>query len=775
MCNDRLLILFLFIFLWCGSSGQNCQLTVDGFVTDEATGRPLSAVNVIVQETGFGIFTEDDGAFTISNLCPGEYHITFSHIGCENLDIHLDVAADTVIDIKMPHTAISLKGVTIEGEANALSNQPSVAIKKKDIEDNTNESLSGLLKNVSGVHLIQNGSGITKPIVHGLSGNRLVILNNGIPQSGQQWGRDHAPEIDPLTANKITVLKGTNAIAYSGGNMGSLILVEPSKIAHEPHLHGSVSYAFETNGRGHIVNAQAQKHNHTLSWRAVTTFKKYGDRSAADYFLNNTGSNEINAALQLEKVWKESVFTDVFISTFNTTLGVLRGSHIGNLPDLEDALMRDVPLFTEEEFSYEIEAPRQKVSHHLAKINTKFYFQDDQSIQLTLAGQLNDRKEFDVRRSGRSDIPALSLKQYTVNADINYVNNLTAGGTLKAGFQNTFTDNTNDPETGILPLIPDYFTWKTGIFTTLTKTFNKINLNAGVRYDFETQDVVAISMSQPREILRFDNQFHNVNAAFGLKYDISEIQTLTINTGYAMRNPAINELYSNGLHQGVSGIEEGNAALETERGIKSTLEYKLVPSANVSISALGYYHRFDNYIFLDPQEELRLTIRGAFPVFVYNQTDAEIFGLDIASQFSAGRSFAGLIKYSFIRGNDIEANIPLVNIAPGNIYGSLTYRVDKMSLQSSKRFENIELSVNYKYVFEQKNLLPEQDFVLPPDAYGLLGLEASTNIGLPKNRLRVVLRASNVLNVSYRDYLNRQRYFADDAGRSVTASVQLKF
>ncbi|NNF22616.1 MAG: TonB-dependent receptor, partial [Saprospiraceae bacterium] len=642
--------------------------------------------------------------------------------------------------------------------------------------DNTNENLSALLENETGVQILRNGSGIAKPVVHGMYGNRLTILNNGIAQSGQQWGNGHSPEIDPLSADKITVLKGVNAIEYGGGNLGGAILVEPNKISREPHLHGQVNYAYETNGRGHNLNARVEKFSPVLAWRINSTIKNYGDKKSADYFLNNTGLEELNFAVQLEKAWNNRLLLDFYASTFNTKLGVLRGSQVGNLSDLETALTRDVPFYTDEEFSYEIEAPKQEVSHHLLKLKAKYFIDDHQYMQLVLAGQKNVRREFDVRRSGRSDIPAMSLDQYTMNAEVKYFKEFGENWELQIGNQNIFIDNTNNPETGILPLIPDYLSWETGVYTTLTKQHERINFNLGMRYDFEYQDVVTITNTEPRKIARYENNFHNAGGVAGLKYDLSHTQSLSFQSGVAMRNPAINELYSNGLHQGVSGIEEGDTELNKEISFKSTLDYKWLPNARFSFNTLMYFQKFNDYIFLNPQEEIRLTIRGAFPVFSYEQTDAHIYGLDISTQYMIGNSLFGLLKYSYIRGEDTENDIPLVNIPSNSFYGSLTFRHNKsINLSSRTRLEQLEVELNNRYVFMQNNLLPDQDFVLPPGAYNLTGIRISSNLIMPGQNIRFFTKIENLFNVKYRDYLNRQRYFADDTGISITLGLKLKF
>lgn len=711
----------------------------------------------------------------LDHVCRGEYHLIFSHIGCEEQKIHLDLSKDTTINIRLSHTPTSLRAVVVEGKKDVTS-RPNLSINRQTIEDNSHQNLSGLLENEAGVHLIKNGNGISKPVIHGLYGNRLMILNNGIIQSGQQWGNDHSPEIDPFSADKIIVLKGANAIEYGGGNLGSVILVEPRRIDKEPHLHGQINYVFETNGRGHSLNARLEKYSPILTWRINGTLKKSGDKKTADYYLNNTGTSEANLSLQLEKSWNDKLFVDFYASTFNTELGILRGAHIGNLTDLEEALNREVPFYTEPDFSYDLEAPKQSVSHHLVKGKAKYYLNNNQIIELVIAGQVNDRKEFDVRRSGRTELPTLSLSQFTLNAELKYTSTFGEDWTIKMGNQNIITDNTNDPETGILPLIPDYLSWKSGFFTTLSKNWNKTHFNLGLRYDYEYQNALTISRTIPREIIQFEKDFHNVSGLAVVKFNLSKTQSVSLNTGFAMRNPAINELYSYGLHQGVSGIEEGDIDLNTEKALKNTLEYKWFPNANFSFSALVYHQYFKDYIFLNPQDKIRLTIRGAFPVFNYEQTDATIYGLDLSTQFTIGHSFFGLLKYSYLQGNDIKNGIPLVFMPPNSFFGSLIYRVKApIKLSQNIIMEDSEIEINNRLVLEQKHILPEQDFAPLPPTYNLFGAKISTNIIFPNYKIRCFVKADNLFNIKYRDYLNRQRYFADDLGRSITLGVNVKF
>lgn len=777
MYNRYLKTITILTILFFGAilSAQDCNISIQGRVMDEVSQLPLSFVNVYLQETSQGAATDDDGRFSFSNICAGHYHIIFSHIGCEDSKIHIDLERDTVININLDHSEHSLGTVVIEGQKENVSTQPNLSVNRKKIEDSSNQNLASIIENEAGVHLIKNGSGIAKPVVQGLYGNRLTILNNGVAQSGQQWGNDHSPEIDPFAADNITILKGASVLEYGAGNLGSVILVEPKRITREPHLHGQVNYSYESNGRGNNANVRLEKYSPIIAWRINGTLRKYGDRNTADYYLNNTGLQEANFSVQLEKEWNEKLFVDMYASTFNTKLGVLRGSHIALPEEIEEAFTQSAPNYTEPDFSYAIDAPKQHVSHQLIKLKAKYYQNDNSTVELMLAGQLNDRKEFDIRRSGRSDIPALSLQQYTFNADVSYATEIGDDWNLKVGNQIVFTDNTNSP-TGILPLIPDYLSWQNGFFTTLSKRFSAFQFKSGLRYDFENQKALTISSGLVKEIIPYNNKFQNLSGLMAFDFEIDDHQSVSLNSGLARRNPEVNELFSNGLHQGVSGIEEGDVNLKSETALKNTLEYKWLPNPSISVSALAYHQRFANYIYLSPQDEIRPTIRGAFPVFKYEQTDVAIYGFDFSTQFTISSSIVGQLKYSFLRGDDIKNDVPLIYMPPNSLFGSLTYRTHSpINVSSKLTIDELEVEINNRMVFEQTHILSEQDFVAPPARFNLVGLKVSSNILTPSYKLRLFIKADNLLNTKYRDYLNRQRYFADDTGVSYTIGINYKF
>jgi len=767
MSNKLFFLLFIIPVL---ASAQNCDITLTGSIKDGSTGISMSYTNIVLNEFQGVAISDTSGSFQFLDLCEGEISLSISCLGYYTDTISLFVTKDTSINTTLEVFPYIIKGIVVSEEKTEATSQPSNALNKDNISENGDKNLSNLLENIVGVSVLKNGNGISKPIVHGLYGNRLMVLNNGVVQSGQQWGNDHSPEIDPFVANRISVVKGTAALEYQGSSLGSFVLVEPGKINKNEKLNGKANYYFESNGFGHGVNLQLEMNHKLFAWKFSGTLRKKGDSYSPSYFLRNTGNQEANFAIQLEKSFSDKWFTSLYFSSFNTEIAILRGSHIGNLTDLESALEQEIPFFTKPYFSYDINAPFQRVNHHLLKLNTRYYINSNQYLDFTYSGQLNNRKEFDVRRSNYSDDPALSLVQFSNSVEAKYFNYFNNGFKLKVGVQGKFIDNTNDPETGVLPLIPDYFSYKLGGFFLITKRMKKVFLELGGRYDFTHQAVAAISTYLPREIIRYNNNFHNFSALVGVNYRPNKVLKSYLNIGFASRNPSINELYSSGLHQGVSGIEEGDAQLNVEEAIKTTLGLDINIQEKLFLETVFYYQWINNYIYLNPQKEIRLTIRGAFPVYKYEQTRAQIYGLDLSATYKILKNLQVKVLYSYLRGEDLANKLPLVYMPANNIFGVITYNFPKVG-----SFENLKLELNNKYVFRQNNLLSSQDFVPAPDAYNLLGLRISIEKTIKKNHLKIYIRVDNLLNTEYRDYLNRQRYFANDLGINGTLGLSLIF
>ncbi len=766
-------ILYLIILACFGAPmvySQSCTITVQGIVLDESTGIPLDLAILFIQETNQGLGTDQDGHFKITALCAGGYHLKVSHVGCEAQVIYLEVAKDTSITIFMHHHTELLNEIVVHGSIAETTTQNVQSVSKEDIVRSANKNLAELLEKISGVASLKNGSGVAKPIIHGLSGNRITILNNGLIQAGQQWGNDHAPEIDPFIADHITVVKGVSSLMYGGNGLGSAILIGQNAIEEDPHLHGQFNYIFQSNGRGHTMNVKMQHYHTKLAWKLTGTYKNSGDTHTPDYFLTNTGKREYNFGLQLDKKISPSFFSKLFMSSFNTELGILRGSHISNVTDLTSALIRDEPFFTQRQFSGYLQSPRQVVHHQLVKWENRWSPGIHTIWNFNVGSQWNRRNEYDVRRSGRSEIPALSLDQWSHFIEATVHHDLGKNTSMRSGLQGSIVDNVNNPETGVLPLIPNYNAVKPSGFFILTWDKSNYVVEIGSRLESQNLQAKVISTTLPRIVLHKKHSFINFSSGIGWKYKLNQNFNVNFNLGFIRRSPEVNELYSFGLHQGVASLEEGNAYLRPERSVKGMISSDFRVHDRLLIQGLAYYHRIQDYIYLEPLQTFRLTIRGAFPVFVYTQSDARLMGMDWLASYSWSDHLKWIGKYAMVVSKNLTDNLGLVYTPPAAIQQSLQY-----SFSDYKRWKQSGIVVNCKSVFRQKNIIEQQDFLLPPPGYTLFGLELNTTLSIGKNPVKCALQIENLMNRPYRDYLNRLRYFADEAGRNVAIKVNYSF
>ncbi len=765
----RFFLLILVVNSTSLTFGQACTERLHGHVVDATTKTGVPYATIYMEESGQGTTTDESGYFELHHHCEGLHHIRIESLNYTALSTEILVQKDSLYHFYLNGDPTVLKEVIVMSDRSERSTQEEQSIGEMTILKEGNKNLSDVLASISGVSTLKNGAGISKPIVHGLYGNRVAILNNGIAQTGQQWGNDHAPEIDPTAANRLSVIKGAASVAYQTDALGSVVLVESGAITEHEHLMGNVNYIFETNGLGHTLSTTLEKKDSWASWRVNASLKANGDRHAPNYFLTNTGKREGHFSADVRKKIGKGQH-QLYYSFFNAEIGVLRGAHVGNQTDLALALDREIPLFTSDEFSYDINAPRQLVQHHLLKWESTFFLENKRVIQLKYGGQLNNRQEFDVRRGGRTDQAAMKLNQFSHFLETNFQQAFDKQTLLKTGLQFQTVDNANLPGTGVLPLIPRYESYNYGGFAILQKEIQKWQLEWGGRYDFRVRNIANITNTLPREIELIDQSFHNYTLSSGAKYQWSPSLSVGLDVGYMLRAPAINELFSFGLHQGVSGIEQGDQNLSEEKSFKSVFAIDYRHKNRFTLHALAYYHAIDDYIYLQPQSEFRQTIRGSFPVFDYQQTDARLIGMDWQVDINIRENLTFTGTYAVVRGRDLTNKSPLIFVPADNLQASLQYQFN-----NTNRFSNTFLSVSTQHVWEQTRFDITQDYAAAPAGYTLFGLALETTIRFGEDEINIGVGVDNLFNTTYRDYLNRLRYFADEMGRNIQVRCNYVF
>lgn len=757
--------LWVIVLLIAGSlqlQGQ-CNLQLSGTVLDEHDDTPLDYSTIYVLETGQGTLADSLGAYTLSGLCSGQMTVVCSHIGCEPVEIRLLLTRDTILNFRPEHHIELLdQVVTTAPKVADAPAQTRTDLSGQTLERLQGRSLSQMLESISGVSLVQTGPGIAKPMIHGLYGNRILIVQNDVRQEGQQWGIDHAPEIDPTVAGTMTVIKGAEGVRFGPDALAGVILVKPDPLPRSPGLTGSLMTHLQSNGRGGKIAGRIEGgfRQPGWGWRATGSLRLLGDQVAPDYILSNTGQREWGFSAQTGYTANKGTL-DLYYSLYQAEFGILRAAHIGNLTDLQAAIMAREP-WVQNPFTYEILNPRQQVIHHLAKIEASRKISGMWTLKGRYSLQVDKRQEFDIRRGDRDDIPALDLTIISQQAEVLAEHRPWRHLSGTVGTSAQYQTNYNVPGTGVRPLIPNFTSTTASLFAFERYIRNTWELEAGIRSDYRYLSVA--KFNEQDQIIRPAFDWINFSASIGGLHRFSPSWQANLQIASAFRAPGANELFSEGLHHSTAALEIGNDSLDIERSLKTVLTI-LHQQPGFTVSLSTYINPITGLIYLRPTGDFDLTIRGAFPVFYYQQTNALLTGVDLDLSFAVTSWLDYQGQAALLWADDLQHASPLFGMPPLQFRHSLLLHNQPNETQAS-----LSAGIQIRQVLRQDHS-PVDDFAPPPAGYAIVGLTAEWSRG----KTRITAGVDNLLNRPYREYLDRLRYFADAPGRNIYLKTFVHF
>lgn len=760
-----------FLMIWASLSigmmhaQQPCDITITGHVVDEHSDDGLGFADVFLITQQIGVSTNEHGAFTMSNLCSGEIQIRVSHVGCVPDTFTIVLQKDTHVHFVLEHHIELLQLVEIEAKQPHHDISSIDRVNIEAMQTMSSVSLSQALDNVAGVQMLSNGGNISKPVIHGMHSNRLVVMNQNTKLEGQQWGGEHAPEIDPMAAEEILVVKGASALRYGPEALAGVIINKGIKLESVRGIHGRVQLNGASNGKRGLATGKVYGQlldSLPIYFSLQGTMSRGGDLSAPNYILRNTGSFDRNFDARL--AWLKTKYGAEFhYALINSDLGILSYSHIGNLTDLENAINSGTPYGATDLFSYAINHPRQHVLHELT--SGQFWFKPNFSGKITLnaSRQYNLRQEYDKSTFSSDSVADLQYEITTYQSDLVYEQRISARYKFEIGAAGSTQANTY---TGRF-FIPNFRNYQGGVFTVHHLQFEKLEIEAGARYDYKWQQAF---MYRNDTIYKPIRTFSGLSWNLGANYSYRKLEFSLI-AGRAWRAPSINELYSAGLHHGAAAVEYGDEQLKEERAYSATFEVKTnrmkLFGNDIGISASTYSYWFDQFIYLVPTEPATLTIRGAFPTFEYRAVQAWFRGIDANVVYSIFR-FEINAKAELVRANDLNSGAYLLGIPSDRYDLALEYYISK-----GKR--PLSVGANGSRVLTQKRFPVGIDYANPPKGYTLFNAFIDGKLPLKKQQFFYHLEVKNILNTAYRNYLNRLRYFADEPGRSFNISIGYTF
>ncbi len=725
------------IALLLGCASAIAQNKIAGIVSDSDQ-NPVSGVSIYIPDIQKGTIADSLGRYSISNIPNGRHQVTFSAVGYDELSKTIIVNGEMTLNVELESIAHPMDEVVVSTAFNKLQSQNVVKVDQVSAEMLRQKGAVTLVDGLSmmpGVNNLSTGISIGKPMIRGLTGNRVVVYAQGIRIENQQFGGEHGLGLNDSGIDNVEVIKGPASLLYGSDALGGVIYFNPEKFANANTIKADVNQQFDHNTLGTSTSAGIK--GSTENWKFLLrgSHDEHSDYSVPDgKRVTNTRFKEddIKAAVG----YNSSVFSTVFRYNFNWL--------DTGIPDFgaEGESISKAPL-----------DPRQEIATHILSVNNKFFLQKS-SLETTIGYTLNDRKEFE------DGIAALDMNLVTLNYDIRY--NLPDFGRLETlvGIQGMAQQNRNF---GDERLIPDATTDDLGVYGKINYEWDKNVLQAGLRFD--NRNISSDRFGVPEDEGFFDavdKSYNSFNASIGYKTTLSKF-TLRMNLASGFRAPNLSELTSNGVHEGTNRYEIGNSALETENNLQADLdiEYK---SGHFQFFVSGFYNNLQNYIYLNPTAE----IIDETAVFRYAQDDAAIFGGEAGIHFHPHPlDFLHLEStFEMVRGKRGREFLPLM--PADNITNSV--RVESKSL---KYIADAYARADIVSFFDQKNV---SDFETRTGGYTLVNFGFGGKIKSNDSYVGFALNVNNAFNRRYVSHLSRLKQDGiPDIGRNIILSVNFNF
>jgi iron complex outermembrane recepter protein len=741
----------LLLPLWLPAQERQCSIVLRGEIADE-DGHLIEGAELFLSPGNYRVLSDRFGGFVIKALCAGRYTVHISHHAEEHLHTYVEIWQDTAIRFILPHEEESLSPVLIH-----TLKQPG-SLGKEDLNNASHVPGAAALAEIPGIRLLQTGITVSKPIVQGMWGMRVPIFTNGARLEGQNWGMEHAPELEVQAYNQITLVQGSEILKYGHDALGGLLHLTQNWNLHRGERNWLFNSAAYSNGRG---MAQFVEYNgrpesdDKYSWRFQGGWRRAGNQHTPDYYLQNSGIASWNVDLALYKkttkrgALQQHTFQANALSLRN---GIFSGSHVGNLSDLQAAMQRSKPI-TADSFSYAIDKPWQQ-NEHAGLLYRKQRFTEQGTGTLLASLQYDRRREFDFNRRSNDPRPQLDLQLWS--AQLNYHANMRlAGHWFEWGFYSQLQYQIYRR----IFLVPGYTGAHSGLWLARRFTLRNWNMNASLRVDGKYLET---AYTRNNNTITDNPAFLNASAAVTAGKSLTNKLYLEQSLFRLWRNPWLNELYSDGVHRGTGAYELGNANLQTETSYKyeARLKYQGIRTqAQVGI----YANRVFNFMNLEPSGNSILTVRGALPLFEYRQYNAVFSGINLNYRRNLGRHWQLMLQADAGMGSNTDSStwIPL-QVPPAG----------RLVLEKSMGKWNFYLSPAFTarmWMYESAS-----DYLPPPEGYWLLDARVAYRTSIKGgHEIEVAAGGSNLLNTTYRNYLNRFRYYADEPGRNVFLRLRI--
>lgn len=782
MIKRNILLLLLF---WAFTFIK-AQFHIAGEVRDESN-EPIFGILVKIHELRTGVTTDFDGHFGIHSLNPGHYHLHFTGIGYHAITIDTSIVDENLkLIVVMEESVNELHEVVIETDPLKIDQEESSlilhAVDKDYIDKNTGASLLNSIDNIEGVATINQGVGVSKPVIRGMSFNRVAVTEHGIKQEGQQWGADHGLEIDQYAVEKLEILKGPASLMYGSDAMAGVVNIKHSIDVEKGKKELDIKpfYRSVNNTRG--ITGEIKGRKKSVVYKLQGTFQNYDDyKIPADSFeylgfrlpieenrLKNTAGRErhFSSTIGVNKKWGYSHLT---VSNFNQNIGVFPGA---------TGFARGYSI--QQDVANNIELPSQSINHFKVISNNSISVGKDW-LEMDLGYQQNHRKEFEEAVSHGFPIDLtdslgteMTLSTFSGNVRLHHEMNKKWEAVIGTQFETK-----KNEVSGFDFIIPDYSQSQIGLYQ-INKydVADKWVLNGGIRIDYGNQNssstfepfyYQAQLLDSIQRTPNIDKHYFNTSGSVGVSYNPNKHKSYKLNIGKTFRLPAMAELTSNGAHHGTFRFEKGSKDLEPETGYQLDLGFTY-EKGKLHFTLSPFVNYFSNFIYLAPSSQFATAeIEGVlypYPVggqlYEYKQNRAVYYGGEFSIHWHKGLFELG-VNGDIVINKNLDTGLPLPFTPAPSLNPSLLFEKD--SLGPVKEF----FMGFTAQVMAAQNRVERNE--LKTGAYQKVSFSSGFTWG-KKHQFDFRFQIQNIFNTAYFNHLSRYRLLnLPEPGRNFVISV----
>lgn len=755
----------------------NLKASLTGKITDKNTGAPIPGAIIYIPDLKTGTVSKNDGSYLIENLPAKKILIQVSLVGYKTIVANIDLSTTTTKDFSMETSVTEINEIVVTGHSQAEEKRtiptPISSINQTQLLQNSSTNIIDAIATQPGISQISTGAGISKPVIRGLGYNRVVVVNDGIRQEGQQWGDEHGIEIDEFSANKIEILKGPASLSYGSDAIAGVINILSAPPLPEGTIKATVLGNYQTNNGliGYSANIAGNKKGFVWDLRYSNKIA-HAYQNKYDGYVFNSGfkENAISGMLGMNKAWG---YSHINFSIYEMQPGIIEGdrdSASGKFIKpvvVNDSTINEEIATSSDARKYKLFIPYQQINHHKISLNNSFVLKKGY-VKALIGFQQNQRKEF--ADLFDPNIYELYFLMNTLNYDLRYVyseNHLD----VSAGINGMQQHSKNRGEEF---LIPEYNLFDIGGFITAKKTLKKISLSGGIRFDQRTQksnELLLDAAGKPTETKdsttiekfeQFNKQFSGISGSIGMTYDISENLYTKVNIARGYRSPNIAELGSNGVHEGTLRYEKGNTNLKPEFSLQFDYSFG-INTEHLTLELNLFQNSISNYIFLEKllAKNGNDSITEDHQTFRFKQGKATLLGGEIVFDIHPH-------PFDWLH---IENTFSFVETKQLNVADSMKYlpmipapkiisEIRTDITKAGKFFSNLYFKFQVENYFDQHHVYSAYHTETVTAGYTLLNAGFGGNIKTKKDRTicSLFVSVNNITDNGYQNHLSRLKY-----------------